>query len=120
MLLPIAAGIFWAITRLSINTLPSGLVLSGILSGTALCATVHQNSLCGTRWGFDQMFARLLVNATLDWGRLALTVGAGVAPPAIATTLGLVSLLVALLAGHGQPRPGFAMALALAIPASLR
>lgn len=68
------SGIVWFVPW-GVKTLPFGLVIAGILSAMAGTA-VWMNSMtlvrfCGTRWGFDQVYARLLVNATLDWGRLA-------------------------------------------------
>jgi NADH:ubiquinone oxidoreductase subunit 5 (subunit L)/multisubunit Na+/H+ antiporter MnhA subunit len=68
------SGIVWFVPW-GVKTLPFGLVVAGILSALAGTAIWMNNlalvRLCGTRWGFDQVFARLLVNATLDWGRLA-------------------------------------------------
>jgi proton-translocating NADH-quinone oxidoreductase chain L len=68
------SGIVWFVPW-GVKTLPFGLVVAGILSALAGTAIWMNNlalvRLCGTRWGFDQVFARLLVNATLDWGRQA-------------------------------------------------
>lgn len=62
-----------------VKTLPFGLVIAGILSATAL-APGSSNQLyilrfCATRWGFDQLYARSLVNMVLDWGRISWSAG---------------------------------------------
>ena len=58
-----------------VKTLPFGLVIAGALSATAL-APGSSNQLyilrfCATRWGFDQLYARTIVNMVLDWGRIS-------------------------------------------------
>lgn len=60
-----------------VKTLPFGLVIAGILTATA-AVTSDRFALvrfCGTRWGFDQLFARSPVNPVLDWGRITWAVG---------------------------------------------
>ena len=62
-----------------VKTLPFGLVIAGILSATAL-SPGSSNQLyilrfCATRWGFDQLYARSLVNMVLDWGRISWAAG---------------------------------------------
>jgi proton-translocating NADH-quinone oxidoreductase chain L len=62
-----------------VKTLPFGLVIAGILSATAL-SPGSSNQLyilrfCATRWGFDQLYARSLVNMVLDWGRISWSAG---------------------------------------------
>lgn len=62
-----------------VKTLPFGLVIAGALSATAL-APGSSNQLyilrfCATRWGFDQLYARGLVNMVLDWGRISWSAG---------------------------------------------
>ena len=59
--------------------MPFGLVIAGALSATAL-APGSSNQLyllrfCATRWGFDQLYARGLVNMVLDWGRISWSAG---------------------------------------------
>jgi NADH:ubiquinone oxidoreductase subunit 5 (subunit L)/multisubunit Na+/H+ antiporter MnhA subunit len=60
-----------------VKTLPFGLVLGGILTATAAVGTERFTLIrfCGTRWGFDQLFARSPVNPILDWGRISWAVG---------------------------------------------
>jgi len=63
-----------------VKTLPFGLVIAGILSATALSPGNSNNSLfilrfSATRWGFDQLYARSLVNMVLDWGRISWNLG---------------------------------------------
>jgi NADH:ubiquinone oxidoreductase subunit 5 (subunit L)/multisubunit Na+/H+ antiporter MnhA subunit len=62
-----------------VKTLPFGLVIAGILSATALAPGSSQQlyilRFSATRWGFDQLYARTLVNMVLDWGRISWTTG---------------------------------------------
>jgi proton-translocating NADH-quinone oxidoreductase chain L len=60
-----------------VKTLPFGLVLAGILTATAAVGSERFTLIrfCGTRWGFDQLFARSPVNPILDWGRITWAVG---------------------------------------------
>ena len=60
-----------------VKTLPAGLVIAGVLSATASVGS-KQFALVrfsATRWGFDQMYARTLVNLVLDWGRITWSAG---------------------------------------------
>nr|YP_010388666.1 NADH dehydrogenase subunit 5 [Leontynka pallida]UPQ43833.1 NADH dehydrogenase subunit 5 [Leontynka pallida] len=61
------------------KTLPFGLVLAGFLCATAATALSMRGlqllRFAGTRWGFDQMYARALVVLLLDWGRVTWAVG---------------------------------------------
>ena len=60
-----------------VKTLPFGLVLAGIFTATAAVGSERFTLIrfCGTRWGFDQLFARSPVNPILDWGRVTWAVG---------------------------------------------
>lgn len=60
-----------------VKTLPFGLVLGGIFTATAAVGSERFTLIrfCGTRWGFDQLFARSPVNPILDWGRITWAVG---------------------------------------------
>jgi NADH:ubiquinone oxidoreductase subunit 5 (subunit L)/multisubunit Na+/H+ antiporter MnhA subunit len=62
-----------------VKTLPFGLVIAGALSATALApGSSHQLYLLrfsATRWGFDQLYARTVVNMVLDWGRISWAAG---------------------------------------------
>jgi NADH:ubiquinone oxidoreductase subunit 5 (subunit L)/multisubunit Na+/H+ antiporter MnhA subunit len=62
-----------------VKTLPFGLVIAGALSATAL-SPGSSNQLfilrfSATRWGFDQLYARTIVNMVLDWGRISWAAG---------------------------------------------
>ena len=56
-----------------VKTLPVGLVIAGVLTATASVASSQfaMVRFSATRWGFDQMYARTLVNLVLDWGRIS-------------------------------------------------
>lgn len=62
-----------------VKTLPFGLVIAGILSATALfpgsSKELYIIRFSATRWGFDQLYARTLVNMVLDWGRISWSAG---------------------------------------------
>jgi NADH:ubiquinone oxidoreductase subunit 5 (subunit L)/multisubunit Na+/H+ antiporter MnhA subunit len=60
-----------------VKTMPLGVVLAGIMCAAAVVASQRFALIRfgGTRWGFDQMYARSLVSLLIDWGRL--TWGAG-------------------------------------------
>jgi NADH:ubiquinone oxidoreductase subunit 5 (subunit L)/multisubunit Na+/H+ antiporter MnhA subunit len=62
-----------------VKTLPFGLVIAGAFSATALApGSSHQLYLLrfsATRWGFDQLYARTVVNMVLDWGRISWAAG---------------------------------------------
>lgn len=62
-----------------VKTLPFGLVIAGILSATALAPgsskQLYLLRFSATRWGFDQLYARSLVNMVLDWGRISWAAG---------------------------------------------
>jgi hypothetical protein len=62
-----------------VKTLPFGLVIAGTLSATALFpgSSNHLYVLrfSATQWGFDQLYARSLVNMVLDWGRISWSAG---------------------------------------------
>jgi NADH-ubiquinone oxidoreductase chain 5 len=55
-----------------VKTLPVGLMIAGFFTATA-AVTSQQFAImrfCATRWGFDQLYARTLVNLVLDLGRI--------------------------------------------------
>lgn len=62
-----------------VKTLPFGLVIAGCLSATALMPGSSKElyilRFSATRWGFDQLYARTLVNMVLDWGRISWATG---------------------------------------------
>jgi proton-translocating NADH-quinone oxidoreductase chain L len=62
-----------------VKTLPFGLVIAGALSATALfpgsSKQLYVIRFSATRWGFDQLYARSLVNMVLDWGRISWAAG---------------------------------------------
>ena len=62
-----------------VKTLPFGLVIAGALSATALAPGSSKQlfilRFCATRWGFDQLYARSIVNMVLDWGRISWAAG---------------------------------------------
>lgn len=62
-----------------VKTLPFGLVIAGALSATALAPGSSQQlyilRFSATRWGFDQLYARSIVNMVLDWGRISWAAG---------------------------------------------
>ncbi len=60
-----------------VKNLPVGLMIAGFLTATA-GVTSQQFGLmryCATRWGFDQLYARTLVNLILDLGRISWSTG---------------------------------------------
>nr|BBQ09638.1 NADH dehydrogenase subunit 5 [Volvocales sp. NrCl902] len=60
-----------------VKNLPAGLVIAGFLSAS-VAATSKQFGLIrffATRWGFDQLYARTVVQLVLDWGRITWTAG---------------------------------------------
>ncbi len=61
----------------SVKTMPLGAVLAGIMCAAAGVASQEFALIrfCGTRWGFDQMYARCVVLMFLDWGRITWSVG---------------------------------------------
>lgn len=62
-----------------VKTLPFGLVIAGALSATALAPgsskQLYLLRFSATRWGFDQLYARSIVNMVLDWGRISWAAG---------------------------------------------
>jgi NADH:ubiquinone oxidoreductase subunit 5 (subunit L)/multisubunit Na+/H+ antiporter MnhA subunit len=62
-----------------VKTLPFGLVIAGALSATALAPGSSKQlyilRFSATRWGFDQLYARSIVNMVLDWGRISWAAG---------------------------------------------
>ena len=62
-----------------VKTLPFGLVIAGALSATALSPGSSKQlyilRFSATRWGFDQLYARTIVNMVLDWGRISWAAG---------------------------------------------
>lgn len=62
-----------------VKTLPFGLVIAGVLSATTLfpgsSKELYILRFSATGWGFDQLYARSLVNMVLDWGRISWTTG---------------------------------------------
>jgi NADH:ubiquinone oxidoreductase subunit 5 (subunit L)/multisubunit Na+/H+ antiporter MnhA subunit len=60
-----------------VKTLPFGLMIAGILTAIAAVGSERFTLIrfCGSRWGFDQLFARSPVNPILDWGRITWAVG---------------------------------------------
>jgi NADH-ubiquinone oxidoreductase chain 5 len=62
------------------TTLPFGLVSTGMLTAMAWNARSRHSSIwlsrfAGTRWGFDQLNATLMVNMVMDWGRITWAIG---------------------------------------------
>jgi proton-translocating NADH-quinone oxidoreductase chain L len=55
-----------------VKTLPVGLMLAGFLTATAAVTSRNFGLMrfCATRWGFDQLYARTIVQLVLDWGRI--------------------------------------------------
>lgn len=55
-----------------VKTLPVGLMIAGFLTATAAVTSQQFGIMrfCATRWGFDQLYARTLVNLVLDLGRI--------------------------------------------------
>lgn len=71
-------------TPWTVKTLPFGLVLGGIVTAASLVSA--NNSVAnpvslawvrfsGTRFGFDQIFARSLAYLVIDWGRITWAIG---------------------------------------------
>ena len=60
-----------------VKSLPTGLIIAGFLTATAAVNTSQFSFVrfSGTRWGFDQFYARSLMNIVLDWGRITWAVG---------------------------------------------
>jgi NADH:ubiquinone oxidoreductase subunit 5 (subunit L)/multisubunit Na+/H+ antiporter MnhA subunit len=60
-----------------VKTLPFGLMLAGIFTATAAVGSQRFTLIrfCGSRWGFDQLFARSPVNPILDLGRVTWAIG---------------------------------------------
>lgn len=60
-----------------VKSLPAGLIIAGILSATASIGSKQFPFVrfSATRWGFDQLYARTLVNLVLDWGRITWSAG---------------------------------------------
>ena len=62
-----------------VKTLPFGLVIAGTVSATALAPgsskQLYVLRFSATRWGFDQLYARTIVNMVLDWGRISWAAG---------------------------------------------
>ena len=60
-----------------VKSLPFGLMVAGMLTATAAMGSANFTIMryCGSRWGFDQLYARSPINATLDLGRLTWSVG---------------------------------------------
>lgn len=56
-----------------VKTLPVGLMIAGFLTATAAVTSQQFGIMrfCATRWGFDQLYARTLVNLVLDLGRIS-------------------------------------------------
>jgi proton-translocating NADH-quinone oxidoreductase chain L len=55
-----------------VKTLPVGLMLAGVLTATSAVTSLYFGFMrfCATRWGFDAIYARTLVQLILDWGRI--------------------------------------------------
>lgn len=60
-----------------VKTLPFGLMVAGILTATAAVGSERYTLIrfCGSRWGFDQLYARSPINAVFDWGRITWSIG---------------------------------------------
>jgi NADH:ubiquinone oxidoreductase subunit 5 (subunit L)/multisubunit Na+/H+ antiporter MnhA subunit len=60
-----------------VKTLPVGLFLAGLLTATSSIGSTSFALIrfCATRWGFDAIYARTLVNLVLDWGRITWSLG---------------------------------------------
>jgi hypothetical protein len=52
-------------------------MIAGILTATAAVGSQRYTLIrfCGSRWGFDQLYARTIVNMVLDWGRISWAAG---------------------------------------------
>lgn len=55
-----------------VKNIPLLCLFAGFLTGTAAVGskTFYIVRFCGTKWGFDQLYARTLVNITLDWSHI--------------------------------------------------
>lgn len=60
-----------------VKTLPVGLMIAGFLTATAAVTSRNFGLMrfCATRWGFDQLYARTIVQLVLDWGRITWSTG---------------------------------------------
>lgn len=60
-----------------VKTLPVGLMIAGFLTATSAVTSQQFGVMrfCATRWGFDQLYARTLVNLVLDLGRITWSTG---------------------------------------------
>ena len=60
-----------------VKTLPVCLIIAGYLTATTAVTSKNFSIIRfnATRWGFDQLYARTIVLAVLDWGRITWTAG---------------------------------------------
>ena len=60
-----------------VKTLPFGLLIAGLFTATAAVSSKQFGIMrfSATRWGFDQVYARTLVNLVLDLGRITWAAG---------------------------------------------
>lgn len=60
-----------------VKTLPVGLIIAGFLTATTAVTSKSFSIIRfnATRWGFDQLYARTIIWAVLDWGRITWTAG---------------------------------------------
>lgn len=60
-----------------VKNLPAGLIIAGILSATAAVGSRLFSAVkfAATRWGFDQLYSRILVTNVLNWGRMTWSIG---------------------------------------------
>lgn len=60
-----------------VKTLPVGLIIAGFLTSTSSVSSQNFSLIRfnATRWGFDQIYARTIVNTVFDWGRITFTLG---------------------------------------------
>jgi proton-translocating NADH-quinone oxidoreductase chain L len=60
-----------------VKSLPFGLMLAGIFTATAAVGSERFTLIrfCGSRWGFDQLYARSPINVVFDLGRVTWAIG---------------------------------------------
>jgi NADH-ubiquinone oxidoreductase chain 5 len=61
----------------SVKTLPAGLILAGFFTATAAVSSQNYGIMrfCATRWGFDVIYGRTIVNLIFDLGRIFWSLG---------------------------------------------
>jgi NADH-ubiquinone oxidoreductase chain 5 len=60
-----------------VKTLPAGLMIAGFLTATSAVTSQQFGIIrfCATRWGFDMLYGRLLVNFIFDFSRITWSLG---------------------------------------------